>query len=201
MDQIHRLILRGLVKRVYEQPLINNVERGAYIEHMIELALGEQWCLTWPWAPWDLQHEETLARIEIKQSAARQPWHRRRPPESPATRGSFGINKASEVYYLADGTECRTPLQRHADLYVFAWHPENGWDSADHRRPNQWKFFVAAESNLPKPPEPKAMTIGIKKLEKLSGVESGGYDELAAMVAKVLVSLGRLKADDCRETS
>ena len=89
MDQIHRLILRGLVKRVYDQPLINNVERGAYIEHMIELALGEQWGLTWPWASWDLQHEETLARIEIKQSAARQPWHRRRPPESPARPGAY----------------------------------------------------------------------------------------------------------------
>ena len=109
MDQIHRLIIKRLEKRVYDQPLINNVERGAYIEHMIELALGEPWCLTWPWASWDLQHEETLARIEIKQSAARQPWHRRRPPESPATRGSFGI---LELHRVVDGNRLHRPGSR-----------------------------------------------------------------------------------------
>ena len=39
---IHQPIVDRLVQRVYDQPLINNVERGAYLEHMIELALGEQ---------------------------------------------------------------------------------------------------------------------------------------------------------------
>ena len=75
-------IVRSLVGSVY-QALINNAERGAYVEHMIVLAL-EGWELTWPWASWDLQHRGDGARIEVKQSAARQTWHKRpKSPESP----------------------------------------------------------------------------------------------------------------------
>ncbi len=76
-DEIHDRTVRRLVKSVYHQCLINNAERGAYVEHMIALALEEQgWKLTWPWASWDLHHQD-IARIEVKQSAARQPWHAR----------------------------------------------------------------------------------------------------------------------------
>ena len=53
-DEIHDRTVRRLVKSVYNQCLINNAERGAYVEHMIALALGGQgWDLTWPWASWD----------------------------------------------------------------------------------------------------------------------------------------------------
>ena len=204
MDQTHKPIIERLVERVYGHPLINNVERGAYVEHMIELALGKPWHLTPPWDSWDLEHRQSLARIEIKQSAARQPWHTRRPRESPPTRASFSIKKPSTVYW-ADGTERKTRSpQRHADLYVFAWHPMEDWNTADHRRPDQWEFFVAAETNLPQPREPKAMTISIEhlqRLEKRSDAEQGDHEKVQAMVAKVLNSLERLKADDCRETS
>ena len=99
---------------------------------------------------------------------------------------------------MADGTECKVPMQRHADLYVFAWHPGKDWNSAEHRRADQWEFFVVAEPNLPKPPEPNARQIGIVGL---SHAERGGYDALGTMVAKVLDSVGRLKARDCQETS
>ena len=151
--------------------------------------LERHWRLTWPWAPWDLEHGETRARIEIKQSAARQPWHRPGHTAPPPTRASFSINKPSNVYYLADGAKRDTPLQRHADLYVFAWHPEKDLDIADHRRPNQWTFFVVEESKLPKQkaPEQKAISIGV---EALAGAQYGGYDALPAMVATVLKSLG-----------
>ena len=49
------------------------MERGAYIECMIELALRERqpaWSLTETWDRWDLENQKTRARIEIKQSAA-----------------------------------------------------------------------------------------------------------------------------------
>ena len=73
---IHQRTVDRLVQRVYDQPLINNAERGAYVEHMIALALkGKGWDLTWPWASWDLEYlrwpEEKRPRIEVKQSAAR----------------------------------------------------------------------------------------------------------------------------------
>ena len=72
---LHQLTVQRLVQRVYEQRLISNVERGAYIECMIELALRERhpaWSLTEMWDRWDLENQKTRARIEIKQSAALQ---------------------------------------------------------------------------------------------------------------------------------
>ena len=184
-------IVRSLVGSVY-QALINNAERGAYVEHMIVLAL-EGWELTWPWASWDLQHRGDGARIEVKQSAARQTWHKRpKSPESPPvpkpSPGKFGINKPSENYYLEDGTYEETPPQRHADIYVFAWHPEKDLEIADHRRPDQWKFFVVAERCLPRQKD-----IALGPLEKLVNdcdfAEFGDYEALPAMVAKVLESI------------
>ena len=196
----HKHTVCSLLKSVYERPLINNVERGTYVEHMIVLALGKQWSLTWPWASWDIQHRDG-ARIEVKQSAARQPWHERPEPppgagESPSPRlpppcrGRFGINKPSEGCYLKDGTYEKTPLQRHADIYVFAWHPVEDLKDADHRRPDQWEFFVIPEKRLPPPPK-DAITPG--QLLKLDGAVR--YKELAENVDEVRrKSLGSLKA-------
>ena len=99
---IHQRTVDRLVQRVYDQPLINNAERGAYVEHMIALALkGKGWDLTWPWASWDLEHlrwpEEKRPRIEVKQSAARAPDHaEKRPNPPPKTPARFSI-KAQEV--------------------------------------------------------------------------------------------------------
>ena len=178
------------------------MERGTYVEHMIALALEElQWSLTWPWGPWDLQHQDR-ARIEVKQSAARPPWHQRPDNSEPPPRpypGRFGI-KPSKGYYLEDGTWKETsPPQRHADIYVFAWHPEEDLKIADHRRPDQWKFFVVAEEKLPRLPDPLPdplpnMTIGLSGLTA-AGAEHATYEALPAIVTKVRESLDSLKAD------
>ena len=69
---LHDLTVQRLLQRVYEQRIIGNVERGAYIECLIELALRERhpaWRLTEPWTTWDLENRSTSARIEVKQSA------------------------------------------------------------------------------------------------------------------------------------
>lgn len=203
---VHERTLQSLVQRVYEQRLMDNVKRGAYVECMIELALRERhpgWRLTEPWAAWDLEHDETHARIEIKQSAALQPWstppdprpreqdhddrdidHQKRRPD-----GRFRI-EPHEGYSSDDGVWIDKLLQRHADLYVFAWHPRI--DAAtDHRCPDQWKFFVVAERDLPQD-EPLAKSIGVGALTRLSdgcGTECGGYDALTTMVVNVLKPL------------
>ena len=199
---IHQRTVDRLVQRVYDQPLINNVDRGAYVEHMIELALGEQqWRLTWPWASWDLEHRRRprakRARIEIKQSAARAPDHERSCDPPPPAKAQFAI-KPGDFYFLRDGKQVETPLRRHADLYVFAWHPEEELKIADHRRPDQWEFFVVAESCL-LPPEKKSIALGpLKKLvdDCDLAAEFGDYEALPAMVTKVLQSIpeGSLKA-------
>ena len=192
--EIRKRTVRSVESVYCQYPLINNVERGTYVEHMIALALKElQWGLTWPWGPWDLEHQDR-ARIEVKQSAARQTWHKRSDPPS---QGRFGIKKPSEGYELEDGTRIETPRHRHADLYVFAWHPEKDLRIADHRRPDQWEFFVVAESRLPPFPDPppkNPTTIGLNGLNAV-GPEHATYEALPAMVTKVRESLGKLKAD------
>ena len=173
------------MQRVYEQRIIGNVERGTYVECLIELALRERhpaWRLTEPWTSWDIENGRTRARIEVKQSAALAPWDRRAcptcgsltewDPRRPSRSPTFSIK------------------QRLADLYVFAWHPEEDPDIADHRRPEQWTFFVVAERSLPK--DQKEISFSV--LTRLADVESCDYGALAATVIHVLESLQGLKA-------
>ena len=169
-----------------------------HVEHMIVLALeGQGWDLTWPWASWDLQHRDG-ARIEVKQSADRQTWHKRpKPPFPLPSRGKFGINRPSESYYLEDGTyeKTRRP-QRHADIYVFAWHPVEDLNEADHRRPDQWEFFVVPEKCLPRPKDDsKTDSITPGQLVKCDRAVHCAYKKLADNVTKVRESLGSLKAE------
>ena len=192
----YECIVRSLEQSVYNRNLINNAERGVYVEHMIFLALkGQGWDLTWPWASWDLHRDG--ARIEVKQSAARHPWHQRpKPPFPPPYRGKFGIKKPSKGYYPEDGTWKETqPPQRHADIYVFAWHSKEDLKIADHRRPDQWEFFVVAEESLPAPKDGKTDSITPGQLVKCDRAVRCAYKELADNVTKVRESLGSLKAE------
>ena len=195
---LHQLTVQRLVQRVYEQRLIGNVERGAYVECMIELALKEchpAWSLTATWDSCDLVNRKTGARIEIKQSAALQTWHLSSCPNCGSlyewdVRDESG--KASPQFSIK---------QREVDLYVFAWHPEKDPEIAGHRRPDQWKFFVVAETCLPE----RDGGIGLGPLNQLIErgdlAEYGGYDALAAMVANVLEALPSLKAGPDRGRS
>ena len=182
---LHQLTVNRLVQVVYEQRLIGNVERGTYVECMIEMALREchpAWCLTETWSSeGDLENAKTGARIEIKQSAALQTWHRSPCP----TCGSVNDWDVSP-------SETRPPQfsikQRAVDLYVFAWHPVQDADIADHRRPDQWEFFVVAEESLP-----QKQALGLEALTRMS--DACNYDTVAARVVKVLESIETLKAD------
>ena len=204
--------MQRLTQSIYERRIIGNVERGAYVECMIELVLQEQdpeWHMTEPWSGWDLEHRQTGARIEIKQSAALQRWspHVREMPGvdanlAPRPRAGsragappnprFSI-KPHEGYYSEDGTWIATELQRHADLYVFAYHQEKDRNVADQRRPDQWQFFVVAERSLPQE-KPLAKSIGLARL----AARGGDYEALPAMVAEALKSLRTLKANQVR---
>ncbi len=186
---LHDLTVQRLVQRVYEQRIISNVERGAYVECMIELVLRERhpaWRLTDTWDSWDLEDGKSGARIEIKQSAAWNPFSKK-----PGG-GKFNIEPHSG-YFARDGAWIPTSLQRHADLYVFAWHPEEDPDIADHRRPDQWTFFVVAEQRLPQE-TPLAKAIGVKALTRLTTdscdddglAEVCDFDALATTVVRAV---------------
>ena len=77
-DPLHRKILSAIAGR-YDRPIMNNIHRAEYVEHLVAAALGSRWVLPWSdgfdWAPWDLEHRPSATRIEVKQSAALQPWH------------------------------------------------------------------------------------------------------------------------------
>lgn len=199
---LHELTVRRLVERVYEQRLINNVERGAYVECMVELALSERqpaWRLTRPWASWDLENHKTLARIEIKQSAALHPWNVDDAPQAGAVEHLATPGKATKPVFSIKPTTgwwdgaawVETQLQRQADLYVFAWHPETDADIADHRRPDQWRFFVVAERDLPQKPLTKS--IALTRLSAEFGAAECCYGALATRVAEKLASITELK--------
>ncbi len=200
------LTVQRLVQWVYGRRIIGNVERGAYVECMIELALRKHdpaWHMTEPWTGWDLEHRQTRARIEIKQSAALQRWHARVSESQDAGTGSapkprarprFSI-KPHEGYYSEDGTWTAIGgAQRLSDLYVFAWHPKDEPETADQRHPDQWEFFVVPELSLPQD-QPLAESIGLTRLAGTDDAERGNYNELATMVAKALKSIRTLKAD------
>ena len=102
-----------------------------------------------------------------------------------------GLTDTQPVGYEPGNTSPQFSIkQREVDLYVFAWHPVQDADIADHRRPDQWEFFVVAEENLPQ----KKQTIGLEALTRLCDVCN--YDALAARVVKVLESIeSSFKAD------
>ena len=150
---VHQLVAERLIERLYSKALISDVERGAYVECMVELALSESrppWSLTATWDAWDLEQENTGARIEVKQSAHLQTWSG--DNASVAPRPSFDIRARSG--YSEDGSKHQgdwrpTGWIRQADIYVMAWHGETDPLIADHRQPDQGQFHVVRESDLP----------------------------------------------------
>lgn len=188
----HQLATQRLVDRVYNQPVIGNVERGAYVECLIELALSElrpPWSLTDnTWASWDLWQEESHARIEVKQSAALQTWSAPNDAPSSGAPPAFDIAPRNS-HNTADGWISVEPPQRPADLYVMAWHAETDSSIADHRLPDQWRFYVVPEHRLP----PGQKRIGLGPLSRLA--EACGFDELAEAVERAMAELPALKAE------
>ena len=189
----HQLVTQRLVERVYHQRLIGNVERGAYVECLIELALSElrpPWSLTGTWAAWDLEQAESGARIEIKQSSALQTWSGPNAVPSSGASPTFDIAPRSG-YYAADdsGWIANETPQRLADLYVLARHDETDPSIADHRLPEQWRFYVVPEHRLP----PGQKSISLNPLSRLA--EPCGFDDLAEAVERAIAEASVLKAD------
>lgn len=135
-DKIAQLVS----ERIFGGRIVQNNFRGEVVETIVELALGNGWahCAA-DWAGWDFESSDGI-RIQVRQSAAKQTW------VSPkAMRPSFSI-KPSKGYYT--GSVWHAEPGRHAEIFVFAWHPLIN-DEADHRDVTQWHFWVIAERDLP----------------------------------------------------
>ena len=191
---LHDQVVQSLNERFYSQPLIDNVYRGDYVETLILFALGEGWEAVGGWGSWDLEKGVDGVRLEVKQSAALQTWGERYRKEGSKERPpSFDI--APRIGYHTDSAEgADLPAGkrvRFADIYIFAWHPEENPDNADHRRAEQWQFFVVTEHRLP-----DQKTISLNPLQKLAAAIT--YDQLAATVEKVAAELPYRKAERLR---
>ena len=105
----------------FERRIMNNVHRAEYVECLVAELLGPEWTLPWTegydWAPWDLKHDSDW-KLEVKQSAARQPWHRGENYSASPPRFDIAPRKG---YYSRESEWIEKP-GRHAAVYVFAWH-------------------------------------------------------------------------------
>ncbi len=165
---LHKHILNELVSR-YDTPVMSNTYRADYVECLVKFALGDEWRLHEDWASWDCEHESG-ARVEIKQSAARQPVdgvgpaRRRNPTFDIAGRTGYWLPPLwSRWIPFSEGRKSRL-----SDIYVFAWHEEQGYGCADQRDPEQWCFFVISERKLPAvKQDKKTQSIGLNALREL----------------------------------
>ena len=180
-NDLHTRIVANLIER-YDKPFIDNVDRGSYVECMIALALGPAWVLPGGvWNAYDLEHSESGARMEVKQSAG-------------SANPSFSI-ALKKVLMGLEWTDLNPP-RRTADIYVFAWHPVEGEDAADHRRADQWEFYVVRECKIERK-FPDQKTIGLKRVANLAQ-QPVGYGDLAGAVEEARAGLASLKKDTLR---
>jgi len=158
----------------YGNPLIENSYRGMLAEIIIGEALGCQWrrC-SGDWRGWDVEHS-TGCRLEVKKSAARQTWAGPKKPSPP----NFDIQERTGYY---EGATWIPQIGRLADIYVFAYHPIRD-ESADHRDPSQWQFYVVPTSQLP-----ATKRIGLAKIVLLTPAVS--WPQLAVAVEQARLAL------------
>ena len=165
----------------YNRHIMNNIQRGDYVECLVDALLGPEWTLPWKrgydWAPWDLKHD-SKCKIEVRQSAALQTWPR--PKHSRPKPPKFDIAHR-KGYWTRCGKWIREP-GRHADIYIFAWHPEQNEDVADHRAPEQWMFYVVPTKALP-----EKQRIGLAEIESLTRPVRS--ESLTLTVAQLLSAL------------
>ena len=183
----HDRIVNYIVKRFYDEPLITNIWRGHYIEALIFFALCEKWEHPSGWGTWDLENPAGV-RLEVKQSAALQNWGGEEPYETSSA-PRFDI-KPKTAWWDTDEETWIECVERHAHIYVFAWHPETRRSVADHRRFEQWRFFVVDERLLPEGQK----SISLNPLKELAPEIT--YEHLAATVDAVVSNLPSLKGNE-----
>lgn len=156
---MHEQIFR-LAKRLYDCPVMDNRERGDYAEQLVASKIEPSW--RWVgigWHPWDFETGEGSSRVrmQVRQSAAKQIWKR---PEKRVPFFATTIKPKPSYVQRNNPTLTIEKHGRFCELYVFAWHGNDG-AGCDHRLPEQWTFFVLPERAL-----------GLRKSVKVRELES-----------------------------
>ncbi|MBU2533349.1 MAG: hypothetical protein KKB37_11450 [Alphaproteobacteria bacterium] len=174
MSRIEKIVARAS-QALFSKPLVTNVYRSVIAEAIVADALGDwEWCSA-DYASCDFTHRDGR-RLEVKQSAYRQTWTTDR-----LSRPSWDV--AARTGYWEDGVVWVDEPGRNADIYVLCLHVVKD-ESADHRDPAQWSFFVIATDRLP----------DIKRLSLArahSITEPVLYDQLASQVDSVAPPFAR----------
>jgi hypothetical protein len=188
MKPIAKIIISGIVNELYNKSIMSNLTRPIYVERLLQHLLGAHWRYAGAdWAGWDLENLVSRARVEVKQSAARQIWSDALTREGKETKPIFDIRERSG-YYI--GTQWVATPGRPADIYIFAWHPLfDPIGAVDHRDPEQWEFHLLAERSLPKVQK----TISLNSLKKLGAVCARSTD-LSGKLEALLLELQPLKS-------
>jgi hypothetical protein len=164
------LVIYRVNRRLFGSPLLRNSIRGELVEEIVAMALEPEWALcSGDWGACDLVHPASKLRIQVKQSAARQSWHK---GDCPPPKPRFSIAEKTGRY--EDGDRWIAERSRNAEIFIFAWHPITD-ASADHRNPQQWEFYVVPEAALP-----KQGSISLSSIRRLS--PSVAFDGLAGAV-------------------
>lgn len=171
-------VVAKVADAAFGRPLVTNVLRAQLVEAMIALVLEPEW--HWcgaDYAPCDFERADGL-RLEVKQSAARQSWSTDKPSKAifdvAARTGRNEAHGWVEEYGRA------------AHLYVFAHHPTFD-DTADHRDPAQWLFYVVPTTALP---DVKQIALGTIK----TMAEAVPISKLAEVVAAVASAIPNPRA-------
>ena len=141
---------------------------------MIALVLEPVW--TWcsaDYASWDFERADGV-RLEVKQSAYRQSWE-----SGPNVKVSPGFDVKARKGRWEGSTFVPEP-GRAAHMYILAYHDRRD-DTADHRDPQQWEFFVLPSSIIP-----PVARIALGSVRRLT--DSVAINELANRVEHVATS-------------
>jgi hypothetical protein len=163
-------VVAAAATAAFGRPLVQNNLRAMLVEAMIDAVLPDTW--TWvsaDWAECDFRRSDKV-RLEVKNSAARQSWASSKPYA-----GLFDIGARTGRW--VNGNEWVAEPGRNAEIYVLAFHPVFD-DSADHRNPMQWQFYIVPASALP-----PIKTISLSRVQKLA--QACGVLELAERIEAV----------------
>lgn len=170
-------VQRKAADTAFNRRHVVNVLRGLLAEVIVELALEGEWTRpTSDYAGWDLEHGDGL-KLEVKQSAAWQTW------SSDGQPSVCSFDVASKTGRWEGGKVWVPEPGRQAHLYVFAHHPVAD-DTADHRDPSQWHFYVVPTRSLP-----NVRRLSLKRLQALSTPVT--FENLADTVRSVAVTIQR----------
>lgn len=134
----------------FDRRIMSNDARGRYVEMAIAAHLGEPYALVGgEWSGWDIEKRGRCLRIQVKQSAALQPWTGRITAKGNVKPGAgvFEVAPATGFFDEFGLRKAKIP-GRHAEIHIFAWHPETDEAIVDQRDLSQWRFYVVLTALL-----------------------------------------------------